>query len=86
MENSEKIGISFFITILVICISVKIWQETDLKPRAGIVVSHDVSSNRNGDITYNSLVKCDDGYIRRVNDMSTYIVPIGSKVVIKTYS
>lgn len=86
MENSEKIGISFFIAILVICISVKIWQETDLKPRAGIVVSHDVSSNRNGDITYNSLVKCDDGYIRRVNDMSTYIVPIGGKVIIKTFN
>lgn len=75
----------FFMAILVICISVKFWQETDLKPRVGIVVSHDVSSNKYGNITYNSLVKCDDGYIRKVNDMSTYIVPIGGKVIIKTF-
>ena len=64
---------------------VSVWQHTDLTPRAGIVVSHDVSSNKYGDITYNSLVKCDDGYIRRVDDMATYIAPIGGKVTIKTF-
>ena len=85
MEKSEKIGMFFFMAILVICMLVSVWQHTDLTPRAGIVVSHDVSSNKYGDITYNSLVKCDDGYIRKVNDMSTYIVPIGGKVTIKTF-
>lgn len=86
MEKYNRIIVSLLIAILVIAYIVKIWQISDLKPRTGIVVSHDVSSNKYGHITYNSLVKCDDGYIRAVDDMNTYIMPIGSKVVIKTYN
>lgn len=87
MNRLEKIIVPLLIAILlIVAVLVKIWQVSDLKPRTGVVVSHDVSSNRYGDISYNSLVKCDDGYIRRVNDMATYIAPIGSKVIIKTYN
>lgn len=86
MDKSKGTIVSLLFAILIVAGLVKIWQVTDLKKRNGIVMSHDVTANRRGDVIYNTLVKCDDGYIRKVEDMNTYIVPVGNRVTINTFN
>jgi hypothetical protein len=85
MDRFEKFGVPVLLGFLVLAVFVKIWQVVDLKPHNGVVVSHNVTSNRRGQAHYNTLVSCDDGYIRQVEDMKTYIVPIGNRVTIYTF-
>lgn len=42
------------------------------------VLSHSASSDRHGDITYNTILSCEDGKLYNDEGMNLYILPIGS--------
>ena len=48
--------------------------------RVGTVVSHNVTSSRYGDITYYTVARFDDGYIRSLQGLKYYVIQIGGKV------
>ena len=50
----------------------------------GIVISHATTADRNGMIEYYTIAKFDDGYIRSITGLDSYIVPIDG-IVYKTY-
>ena len=49
------------------------------------VISHVVTSNREGSATYRTIVKTDDGYVEQVIGLKYYIIPEGKRVTIKVY-
>ena len=49
------------------------------------VVSHVVTSSRNGSATYRTIVKTDDGYVQEMLGLSYYTIPVGTKVKLKVW-
>ena len=43
------------------------------------VMSHSMTSDRYGLVTYHTIVTCSDGYIRDRDELSLYVLPIGTK-------
>jgi hypothetical protein len=51
----------------------------------GKIISHHVTSIRNGTSKYNTIAIFEDGYVRELDGLTDYIKPIGSKVIHKEY-
>lgn len=50
------------------------------------ISGHATSSDKYGQITYHSLSRCDDGWMRDFTEMQYYVLPIGSQVPYKYYT
>ena len=50
----------------------------------GTVISHNTTSSRYGDISYYTVAKFNDGYIRSLEGLGYYVVKIGDKVYYTT--
>jgi hypothetical protein len=48
--------------------------------RHGVIISHNVTSDRYGNPTYNSIVKMDNGEITVFSDVECYVLPINSPI------
>ena len=46
----------------------------------GTVISHNVTSDKYGDITYYTVARFDDGYIRSLEGLKYYVVKVGDRV------
>ena len=46
----------------------------------GTVISHNVTSDKYGDITYYTVARFDDGYIRSLEGLKYYIIKVGDKI------
>ena len=51
--------------------------------RVGTVISHNVTSSRYGDITYYTVARFDDGYIRSLEGLKYYVIQVGGKIYYK---
>jgi hypothetical protein len=51
----------------------------------GKIISHHITSTRNGTSKYNTIAIFEDGYIRELHGLTDYIKPIGSKVIHKEH-
>lgn len=49
----------------------------------GVVIEHNTASDKWGSITYYTVVKTSDGYIKSLSGLEYYTVPVGSKVAFK---
>jgi hypothetical protein len=71
--------ILFIITIIIAC-CIFINTCTHNVTYTGIVLSHNVTSDKYGNITYYTVAKFNDGYIRSLDGLEYYTVQIGDKV------
>jgi hypothetical protein len=46
----------------------------------GTVISHNVTSDKYGDITYYTVARFDDGYIRSLEGLKYYVIKVGDKI------
>lgn len=49
------------------------------------VLSHVVTSNKEGTATYRTIVKTDDGYIQELQGLGYYTIPEGDNITITVY-
>jgi hypothetical protein len=50
------------------------------------VVSHATSANKMGEIKYHTILSCDDGYLRDIEGLEYYVLPIGTRTNYTTYN
>ena len=79
-----KILIKVITSVIIVILITAIFLTTCTKEVSirGTVVEHQTTSTRGGNITYYTVVKCDDGYIRSEVGLDLYIKPIGETVYI----
>ena len=75
--------IILLVIILTISLSVYLVSKVEHKKVRGVVVSHNVTSDKYGNRTYSTLVKTEDGYIQEVTDLNVYAIPVGKAVIIE---
>lgn len=73
MKKIKLILMVLFCIIYTGCKEVKI---------GAVVVDHATSSNRDGIITYRTVLRCDDGYIREETGLTYYALPVGARTTI----
>jgi hypothetical protein len=49
----------------------------------GVVIGHELVSNKYGDRTYITIIKTDDGYIEEKTGLNSYAIPENKRVTIK---
>jgi hypothetical protein len=50
----------------------------------GIILQHTIGTTREGYVTYHTIGKFEDGSIREVDGLNTYVKPIGSIIYYET--
>jgi hypothetical protein len=73
------VAVLIFIAVILTCIIVttKCTHEVTC---TGTVISHNVTSNRYGDITYYTVARFEDGTIRSISGLKFYVKEIGSTI------
>jgi hypothetical protein len=51
----------------------------------GVVLEHDITSDRHGDRTYITIVKTDDGFIEEKTGLNWYSIPVNQNVKFEVY-
>ena len=51
----------------------------------GVVIGHELVSDKYGDRTYITIIKTDDGYIEEKTGLSSYAIPENKRVIIEVY-
>lgn len=51
----------------------------------GVVLEHGIVSDRNGDRTYVTIIRTEDGFIEEKEGLNLYVVPINQRVNLKVY-
>ena len=72
-------AVLIFIAVILTCLVVTT-KCTHEVPRVGTVISHNVTSNRYGEITYYTVARFDDGYIRSLEGLKYYVIKVGDRV------
>ena len=50
---------------------------------SGTILQHNVTADKNGERTYSTIVRSDDGFIEEITGLNSYIVPVGGRVTYK---
>jgi hypothetical protein len=51
----------------------------------GVVLEHGIVSDRNGDRTYVTIIRTEDGFIVEKEGLNLYVIPINQRVNVKVY-
>jgi hypothetical protein len=51
----------------------------------GVVLEHGIVSDRNGDRTYVTIIRTEDGFIKEKEGLNLYVIPINQRVNVKVY-
>jgi hypothetical protein len=51
----------------------------------GVVLEHGIVSDRNGDRTYITIIRTEDGFIEEKEGLNLYVIPINQRVNVKVY-
>ena len=83
MINStiKLLAILMAITFLVISFTLLCTEKVTYK---GTILQHTTGTTRDGHVTYHTIGKFEDGCIREVDGLSTYVKPIGSTIYYET--
>ena len=79
IKHPIVVAVLIFITVILTCITV-ITKCTHEVAHIGTVISHNVTSNRYGGITYYTVARFDDGYIRSLEGLKYYVIKVGDRV------
>lgn len=77
MKHVQKYWIGYLIGLLIL-ITIALFHYTEKYTVNGVVLEHNVTSNRDGKRIYSTLIKCNDGYIREKVGLDYYVMPIGN--------
>lgn len=77
----NPVVIIFSALALIVGISVYVIKTyTVKKTYTGVVIEHNTTSDKYGWIEYYTVAKFNDGYIRSIKGLDSYVVPIGGTV------
>ena len=82
--NKQKITVALVVTFLVTvtCLLIYAYRHTIVKKVGATVIEHNVTADKYGNRAYTTLLKTDDGYVEEEKDLSTYVVPVGTRIII----
>ena len=74
-----------WILLTVILLGVIVFLNCTIEQRnvGGVVVEHNVTSDKYGSRTYSTIVKTDDGYVEEKTGLNLYTIPVGNRVTIE---
>lgn len=83
-NNIGEILISCLIIMVITALAASLYYR-ESKVVNGVVLEHGITSDRNGDRTYITIVKTDDGFIEEKTGLNWYVTPVNQNVKIKVY-
>jgi hypothetical protein len=81
----ERIGEIILVSLIagvIISFAVTVYYKEN-KIVGGVVIGHELVSNKYGDRTYITIIKTDDGYIEEKSGLNSYAIPENKRVTIK---
>jgi hypothetical protein len=81
----ERIGEIILVSLIagvIISFAVTVYYKEN-KVVGGVVIGHELVSNKYGDRTYITIIKTDDGYIEEKTGLNSYAIPENKRVTIK---
>ena len=83
----ERIGEIILVSLIagvIISFAVTVYYKEN-KIVGGVVIGHELVSNKYGDRTYITIIKTDDGYIEEKTGLNSYAIPENKRVIIEVY-
>jgi hypothetical protein len=81
-ERIGEIILVLLIAGVIISFAVTVYYKEN-KIVGGVVIGHELVSNKYGDRTYITIIKTDDGYIEEKTGLNSYAIPENKRVTIK---
>jgi uncharacterized membrane-anchored protein YitT (DUF2179 family) len=81
-ERIGEIIIVLLIAGVIISFAVTVYYKEN-KIVGGVVIGHELVSNKYGDRTYITIIKTDDGYIEEKTGLNSYAIPENKRVTIE---
>lgn len=82
MAHIQKYWIGYLIGLLIL-ITITLFHYTETYTVDGVILEHNVTSNKYGERTYSTIIKCNDGYIREKVGLDYYVIPIGNSTKVE---
>ena len=83
----ERIGEIILVSLIagvIISFAVTVYYKEN-KIVGGVVIGHELVSNKYGDRTYITIIKTDDGFIEEKTGLNWYVTPINQNVKVEVY-